>query len=53
MGWEEAHSASAASSISFFSGIVLWCIPLTSNTPRVSVPVLSNTTMLVWDRASR
>ena len=53
MGCEDAHSASAAYSSSLRSSIGLWCTPVTSNTPCVSVPVLSKTTILVFDRASR
>ena len=47
MGWEEALSAKVAYSRSFSFSMVLWWIPLTSNTPSVKVPVLSNTTHLV------
>ena len=53
MGWEEALSARAAYSTSFSFSISLWWMPLTSKTPWVRVPVLSKTTTLVWDRASR
>lgn len=35
------------------SSIGLWCTPVTSNTPCVSVPVLSKTTILVFDSASK
>ena len=53
MGWEEAHSARAEYSSSFSSSRALWWMPLTSKTPRVRVPVLSKTTILVWERVSR
>ena len=53
IGWEEAHSASAAYSSSFCSSMSLWCTAVTSNTPLVSVPVLSNTTVFTWDSVSR
>ena len=53
IGCEEKLSANAAYSRSFSSSIVLWCTPVTSNTPRVIVPVLSNTTYLVLDKVSR
>ena len=53
MGWEDALSARAAYSMSCSSGIPLWWMPFTSNTPWVRVPVLSNTTVRVWDRISR
>ena len=49
----EALSARAAysSRVSFSSS--LWWMPLTSKTPWVRVPVLSKTTILALDRASR
>ena len=53
MGCEEALSASAAYSSSFAFSISYTYIYLTSNTPCVSVPVLSNTTIFVCDSASR
>ena len=53
MGWEEALSARAAYSSSFSSSMVLWCMPSTSKTPWVRVPVLSKTTQSVLERASR
>ena len=53
MGCEEEHSAYAAYSRSFASSISLWWIPLTSNTPFVIVPVLSKTTIFVWESVSR
>ena len=53
IGWEEALSAKAAYSRSFSFSSSLWWMPLTSNTPCVSVPVLSNTTVRVCDSVSR
>ena len=53
MGWEEALSARAAYSSSFYSSRGLWWTPFTSKTPWVRVPVLSNTTVRVWDSSSR
>ena len=53
MGWDDALSASAAYSSSRAFSMRLWWMPLTSNTPCVSVPVLSNRTMRVFDSVSR
>jgi len=53
IGCEDAHSASAAYARSLRSSMGLWCTPVTSNTPCVSVPVLSKTTVFVFDRVSR
>ena len=53
MGWLEALSARAAYSSSFSFSISLWWMPATSKVPWVRVPVLSNTTILVWDSVSR
>ena len=53
MGWDDAHSAIAAYSSSLLSSMSLWWMAVTSNTPFVSVPVLSNTTVFTWDSVSR
>ena len=44
IGCVEWHSACAAYSNNFCSSSLLWCTPITSKTPCVIVPVLSNTT---------
>ena len=53
IGCEDALSARAAYSSSFWFSIAQWCTPQTSNTPWVSVPVLSKTTTRVLESVSR